>query len=89
MATTKQAPIPGWRTMPSAQRRNAQYDRIWDAAKDAKTRFNESSRHDCTIDTGDTEPCDDLHATAPISDGFTDQRDEDATDQDYCDRAIA
>jgi hypothetical protein len=32
---------------------------------------------------------DDLHTTAPISDGFTDQRDEDAADQDYCDRAIA
>jgi hypothetical protein len=41
--------------------------------------------------TGDmaNQPSDDLHATAPISDGFSDQRDEDATDQDYCDRAIA
>jgi hypothetical protein len=41
--------------------------------------------------TGDmaNQPSDDLHTTAPISDGFTDQRDEDAADQDYCDRAIA
>ena len=26
---------------------------------------------------------------APISDGWTDQRDEDSSDQEYCDRAIA
>ena len=30
--------------MTGAQRRNAQYDAIWDAARDAKTRFNASSR---------------------------------------------
>lgn len=28
-----------------------------------------------------------LHQTGPISDGFTDQRDEDEADQEYCDRA--
>lgn len=42
--STAKAPIPGWRTMTSAQRHNAKMDRIWAAAKDAKTRFNESSR---------------------------------------------
>ena len=75
-------PIPGWRTMTRAQRYNAKMDRIFEAAKETQTRFNESSRvetvnpladvHDfiqrhgddhnppewlCTIDTGDTEPC--------------------------------
>ena len=29
----------------------------------------------------------DYHENAPISDGFTDQRDEDEADQEYCDRA--
>jgi hypothetical protein len=40
----KKAPFPGWRTMTRAQRYNAKMDRIWEAAKDAKTQFNESSR---------------------------------------------
>ena len=29
----------------------------------------------------------DRHEDAPVSDGFTDQRDEDQADQEYCDRA--
>ena len=29
----------------------------------------------------------DQHQSAPISDGFTDQRDEDEADQEHCDRA--
>jgi hypothetical protein len=29
----------------------------------------------------------DRHEHAPVSDGFTDQRDEDQADQEYCDRA--
>ena len=44
MNATKRVPIPGWRTMTGAQRHNAKMDRIWEAAKDAKTQFNESSR---------------------------------------------
>ena len=36
--------FPGWRTMTAAQRYNARADKIWEAAKDAKTRFNASSR---------------------------------------------
>jgi hypothetical protein len=39
---------PGWRTMTSVQRRNAKMDRIWEAAKDAQTRFNASSREPAT-----------------------------------------
>ena len=44
-------PFPGWRTMTRAQRYmtraqryNAKMDRIFEGAKDAQTRFNESSR---------------------------------------------
>jgi hypothetical protein len=37
-------PFPGWRTMTRAQRYNAKMDRIFEAAKDTQTRFNESSR---------------------------------------------
>jgi hypothetical protein len=35
---------PGYRTMTAAQRYNARAERIWDAARDAKTRFNSTSR---------------------------------------------
>lgn len=28
----------------------------------------------------------DIYAYAPVSDGFTDQRDEDEADQEYCER---
>jgi len=44
MKPIKQSKYPGWRTMTSAQRRNAKFDAIWKAAQAAKTRFNATSR---------------------------------------------
>lgn len=31
--TTRKPKFPGWRTMTASQRRNAQYDRIWEEAR--------------------------------------------------------
>jgi hypothetical protein len=41
--------------------------------------FRDSLRQQLDIDA--------VHQFAPISDGWTDQRDEDSSDQEYCDRA--
>jgi hypothetical protein len=59
MTTVKRAPIAGYRTMTGAQRYNARMDRLFDECKDAKTRFNASSRTE--TDDHDDGTC--VHST--------------------------
>ena len=67
--TRRRQPIIGYRTMTGAQRYNARMERIMDDCKDAKTRFNASSRTELTTvhqfkDTETAGLCDVCHDTA-------------------------